>query len=324
MAGSVTAYNARSPYRRIPMLDLAQVRCFVVAATELNFRRAAALLNMTQPPLSRQIHLLEHRLGVQLFERVGRTVRLTTEGRVFLADASRLLQLSEQAESTVRRASQGKTGRVRVGFTGAAGYELIPELLMQARKSLPEIDVVLFELISVSQLEAFTANTIDIGFLRPVSSRQPLELQLVDDEPLVLAMPQGHALAAHERIATAQLDGQPFIMHSPTHGKYFYERIMAMLGAADVKPDFTQYIDQSHTILSLVRAGLGVGILPASAQRFHYDRVEFRPLAGEVPRAEMSMAWRADQDNPAVTAFRLMAADYCAERAARLRPAAPA
>jgi len=137
-------------------------------------------------------------------------------------------------------------------------------------------------------------------------------------------MPQGHALAAHERIATAQLDGQPFIMHSPTHGKYFYERIMAMLGAADVKPDFTQYIDQSHTILSLVRAGLGVGILPASAQRFHYDRVEFRPLAGEVPRAEMSMAWRADQDNPAVTAFRLMAADYCAERAARLRPAAPA
>jgi DNA-binding transcriptional LysR family regulator len=69
------------------MLDLAQVRCFVVAATELNFRRAAALLNMTQPPLSRQIHLLEHKLGVQLFERVGRTVRLTTEGRVFLADA---------------------------------------------------------------------------------------------------------------------------------------------------------------------------------------------------------------------------------------------
>ncbi len=303
--------------RSVNMLDLAQVRCFVVAATELNFRRAAALLNMTQPPLSRQIHLLEHKLGVQLFERVGRTVRLTTEGRVFLADATRLLQLSEQAESAVRRASQGKTGRVRVGFTGAAGYELIPELVKAAREALPDIDVVLFELISVAQIEAFTANTIDIGFMRPLPSRQQLEFELIDEEPLIVAMPRGHALAAHDRIATRQLDGQPFIMHSPTHGKYFYERIMAMLGADDVKPDITQYIDQTHTILSLVRAGLGVGILPESAQRFHYDNVEFRPLAGNIARAEMSMAWRRDQDNPAVTAFRLMASDYFAARQRR-------
>ncbi|MCA1323828.1 LysR family transcriptional regulator [Herbaspirillum sp. alder98] len=296
------------------MLDLAQVRCFVVAATELNFRRAAALLNMTQPPLSRQIHLLEHKLGVQLFDRVGRTVRLTPEGRVFLADATRLLALSEQAESAVRRASQGKTGRVRVAFTGAAGYELIPELLVAARQALPEIDVVLFELISVAQIEAFEANTIDIGFLRPLPSRQHLQVELVDQEPLILALPRGHALAAHDEIALPQLQGHPFIMHSPNHGKYFHERIMAMLAAADVTLDIAQYIDQTPTILSLVRAGLGIGILPASARRFHYDKVEFKPLAGATPAAEMSMAWRGDQDNPAVTAFRRMASEHFARR----------
>lgn len=296
------------------MLDLGQVRCFVAAATELNFRRAAALLNMTQPPLSRQIQLLEHSLGVDLFERVGRTVKLTTEGRIFLADAIRLLNLAEQAETTVRRASKGKTGRVRIGFTGAAGYELIPELLAAAKQALPEIDVVLFELISVAQIEAFYANTIDLGFMRPVSSRQQLEMQLVEEEPLVVALPQGHALGAHDQIELTQLNDQSFIMHSPVQGKYFYDRLMGIFASKDVRVNIAQYIDQSHTILSMVRAGLGVSILPASAQRFHYDNVEFRPLADVVAHAEMSMAWRPDQDNPAVTAFRLLALEHFANK----------
>jgi DNA-binding transcriptional LysR family regulator len=298
------------------MLDLGQVRCFVAAATELNFRRAAALLNMTQPPLSRQIHLLEDNLGVKLFERIGRTVKLTTEGRVFLADASRLLNLAEQAESTVRRASKGTTGRVRLGFTGAAGYELIPELLLAAKQALPDIDVVLLEVVSVAQIEAFAANAIDIGFMRPLPSRQQLEFLLVDKEPLIVALPAGHALCTHRKIELAQLHDQPFIMHSPTHGKYFYERIMGMLTTAEVKPNFTQYIDQTPTILSLVRAGLGISILPFSAQRFHYDNVEFRAIAGHAVQAEMSMAWRTDQDNPAVTAFRHMAAEHFARKGA--------
>jgi len=297
------------------MLDLGQVRCFVAAATELNFRRAAALLNMTQPPLSRQIQLLEDNLGVMLFERIGRTVKLTTEGRVFLADATRLLNLAEQAESTVRRASKGKTGRVRLGFTGAAGYELIPELLVAAADVLPEIDVVLLELVSAAQIEAFAANTIDLGFLRPLPSRQKLEFLLVDEEPLIVALPKRHMLCQFEQIALKQLDEQPFIMHSPTQGKYFHDRIMGMLATEGVNLNIAQYIDQTPTILSLVRAGLGVAILPASAQRFHYDNVEFRFIAQHSIHAEMSMAWRADQDNPAVIAFRLMAAEYFARKA---------
>ncbi|MDR5838998.1 LysR substrate-binding domain-containing protein [Caballeronia sp. LZ034LL] len=298
------------------MLDLGQVRCFVAAATELNFRRAAALLNMTQPPLSRQIHLLEENLGVQLFERIGRTVRLTTEGRVFLADATRLLNLSEQAESTVRRASTGKTGRVRIAFTGAAGYELIPGLLVAAKQHLPDIDVVLLEMISVAQIEGFEANAIDLGFLRPLPSRQKVEFMLVEREPMIVALPAGHALCAFAQLELRQLHEQAFIMHSPAHGKYFHDRIMGLLAAEDVAPQFTQYIDQTPTILSLVRAGLGVSILPASSQRFHYDNVAFREIAGHTVHAEMSMAWRTDQDNPAVTAFRHMAADYFVKRRA--------
>ena len=294
------------------MLDLGQVRCFVVAATELNFRRAAILLNMTQPPLSRQIHLLEHTLGVKLFERAGRAVQLTTEGKVFLADASRLLNLAAQAETTVRRASQGKTGRVRIGFTGAAGYELIPRLLFAAKKILPDIDVVLLEMGSAAQIEAFAANTIDLGFLRPLPSTLKLDFLRVEEEALIVVLPQDHILAEQVQIDLTLLNDHPFIMHSATQGKYFHDRILRLFDDAGVTPCFTQYIDQTHTILSLVRAGLGLSILPTSAQRFRYDKVLFRPMRNQVCIAEMSLAWRPEQENPAVNAFRKMAEHYFA------------
>jgi DNA-binding transcriptional LysR family regulator len=292
------------------MFDLKQLRCFVTVATELNFRRAAERLNMTQPPLTRQIQLLEHELGVQLLERTKHSVKPTTAGQVFLVDATRLLNLAEQAANTVRRASKGETGRVRVGFTGAAGHEIVPKLLAAARQALPHIDVVVHELVSAAQVEAFAADAIDLGIMRPLGSRQKLDTFLIDMEPLIVAIPAGHPLAGHDGIDLASLDGQPFIMHSPDDGKYFHERVMKLFWSAKVMPDFVQYIDQTPTIISMVRAGLGMAIVPASARRFNFDHVVFRPIRNETVAAEMIMAWRPDQRIPAVTALRLMAQDY--------------
>lgn len=289
------------------VFDLKQLRCFVVVATELNFRRAAQCLNMTQPPLTRQIQLLEHELGVQLLERNKHSVKLTTAGQVFVVEANRLLSQAEQAASLVRRVSKGETGRVRIGFTGAAGHQIVPRLLAAAKQALPEIDVVVHELISAAQIEAFAANTIDLGIMRPLTSRQKLASCLIDIEPLIVVLPAGHALAAAAEIDLASLHGQAFIMHSPGDGKYFYDRIMSLFWSASVMPDFVQYIDQVPTIISMVRAGLGMAIVPASAQRFNFDNVVFRPMRQSVIAAEMIMAWRPDQCIPAVTALRQMA-----------------
>lgn len=289
------------------MFDLKQLDCFVAVATELNFRRAAVRLNMTQPPLTRQIQLLEHDLGVQLFERTKHSVKLTTGGQVFLVDATRLLNLAEQAANTVRRASKGETGRVRIGFTGAAGHEIVPRLLAAAKLALPDIDVVVHELISAAQIEAFAANAIDLGIMRPLGSRQKLASFLIEVEPLIVVLPAAHALADCDDIDLASLHDQPFIMHSPVDGKYFHDRIMGLFWSSRVMPDFVQYIDQTHTIISMVRAGLGMAIVPASAQRFHFDNVVFRPIRNDAVVVEMIMAWRPDQRIPAVTALRLMA-----------------
>ncbi len=295
------------------ILDFNQLSCFVAVAEELHFGRAAARLFMTQPPLSRQIQLLEHALGVKLFERTSRTVRLTTAGQVFLVDATRLLSLAEQAAISARRASKGETGRVTIGFIASAGLELIPQLVVAAQRALPNIDVVLKEMVSVTQFEALTANTIDLGFVRPLPARQALECQIVAHEPLLVALPADHPLAAKSHIKLDDLSGLPFVMYTPTGGKYFHGLITGLFGAAGVVPNYIQYLDLSHTILALVRAGLGVSIVPTSAVQLHFDNVVFRPMRQDEVFAETYMAWRADQRNPALATFRNFATAYFAK-----------
>ena len=130
------------------LFELRQLRCFVAAADELHFGRAARRLNMTQPPLSRQIQLLEHALGVRLFERSSRNVALTSAGRVFLLEARRILRLSESAALATRRVASGEAGTVTIGFTAASGYSYLPRLITLCRERLPNITIHLKEMVS--------------------------------------------------------------------------------------------------------------------------------------------------------------------------------
>ena len=111
------------------MFELSQLRCFVAVAEELHFSRAAERLNMTQPPLSRQIRLLEHHVGAQLLERNSRVVRLTAAGKAFLPEATQILRFSEQASLKAHRVAKGEQGALTIGFTSASGYSLLPEVV---------------------------------------------------------------------------------------------------------------------------------------------------------------------------------------------------
>ena len=143
------------------MFDLNQLRCFVTVAEELHFGRAAARLNMTQPPLSRQIQVLEHIIDAPLLERTSRSVRLTPAGRSFLPEARRILKLAESASQVARRIALGKTGSVKIGFTAAAAYGFLPELVAACRAKLPEVDFSLKEMVSGDQFEALSSGQID-------------------------------------------------------------------------------------------------------------------------------------------------------------------
>lgn len=288
--------------------DFNQLACFVAVAEELHFGRAAERLCMTQPPLSRQIQLLEHALGTKLFERTSRSVRLTAAGRVFLDDARRLLQLAEQAAVTAQRTSKGNAGRVVIGFTTVMGYELIPGLIAAAQQALPDIEIVLREMVAAAQLDALENHTIDVGFLWPLASRMTtLRHETIFRDPLVVAMPEQHPLATRAEVALDALDGLPFVMFSPERGRYFYSLVNGLLLAAGVTPRYVQHLDQVLTVVGLVGTGIGVAIVPASVARFRFDQVVFRPIRGKTVVAEGRMAWRDDHPNPALKAFRTFA-----------------
>ncbi|SEP60523.1 DNA-binding transcriptional regulator, LysR family [Pseudomonas sp. NFACC02] len=284
-------------------MELHQLRCFVAVAEELHFGRAATRMHMTQPPLSRQVQLLERGLGIRLLERNNRTVKLTAAGHGFLRDARHLLAFSDQAADGARRLARGEAGNLTLGFTAVSAYQMIPALLAHAAEELPELQFTLKEMVSGAQLEALAAHRIDVGFVRQVNDRDALDAQLISREPLLVALPQQHPLAQKAAIAVRDLDQQPFVMYAPDEGRYFYDCIAGLFAMTGVTPRYVYHLGQTHTVVSMVKAGLGVAIVPASATRLHSENLTFRPLSDAQLHAELYRVSRRDNDNPALPAF---------------------
>ena len=283
------------------MFELSQLRCFVAVAEELHFGRAAQRLNMTQPPLSRQVQLLERILGVVLLDRTSRSVRLTPAGRSFLIEAKRILRLAESAALATRRIASGDAGRVAVGFTAASGYSFLPNLVDLARTQLPNVDLTLRELVSGEQVEALLTGRIDLGLVRPPLTRPEFDKVRVLTEPLVAALPSGDPRLEKDRISLADFDAQPMIMYAPEGAGYFHAMLTAMFDEAGVSPQYVQHMAQIHSILALVHARIGAAVVPEAATKLHFEGVEFRPLdtTPEHP-VELFVAWRRDNDNPSL------------------------
>lgn len=292
------------------MFELSQLRCFVAAAEELHFGRAAQRLNMTQSPLSRQIQLLERILDVTLLERTSRNVALTPAGRVFLIEARRIVRLAESAQLAARRVAKGDAGKVAIGFTAVSGYSLVPQIVAAARAALPNIELELREMVTGDQVDALLTGLIDIGFVRPPIDRHEFETLLVLDEPLVVALPAGDARAGKSVLEPADFDGQPLIMYARQGAGYFHDMLVRLFDDAGVAPDFIQHVTQIHSMLGLVQAGLAAAIVPEAAAGLHFTDVQFRRLTTVPERpVELYMAWRRDNANPALPPMRRLCAD---------------
>lgn len=287
--------------------DLKQLHCFAVLGEELHFGRAAKRLNMTQPPLSRQIQMLEHALKVQLLLRTSRSVRLTPAGRSFLPDARRILALTESAVSAAQRISKGECGLIRIGFTAGSSYSFLPRLLAQAKVELKDVSLVLNEMVTMQQIEALRDKRIDFGLVRPPVDQRSMEGICVGNEPLLLAVSCHHRLASGAPPSMKDLAGEPFITYSPVEGRYFYELIEGMFRKAGISPRYVQYISQTHSILALVSAGIGISLVPESANKLHFEGAVLRELSGPPVFAQLFLVWHSENDNPALGAFRDLA-----------------
>lgn len=293
------------------MFTLPQLEAFVAVAEELHFGAAAERLNMTQPPLSRQIQILEKKLGTQLFGRTSRKVELTSAGAMLLPRARQILDLCIKTELDVRRVSSGEAGAITVGYTAIAGQSALPLLLRRAADSMPGVSFMLRELVSTDQMDGLVKGSVDLGLLRPIVARPGIVSRPLMKDRLVVALPAGSSLLGGMPIKEGaplplgKLDRLPLLMYSTKEARYFHDLVLRLFASAGAHANITQYASQIPALLAFVQAGLGVTLVPASAMASTPAGVDFHEIDGshgiqELNRVDLELAWNEETANPAV------------------------
>jgi DNA-binding transcriptional LysR family regulator len=284
-------------------MELRTLRYFVALAEELHFGRAAKRLSMTQPPLSQAIAGLERELGVRLLERTRRKVALSRAGAAFLDEARATLARAAQAGEAARRAHRGESGSLAVGYLAATALTLLPFVLRDFRRAFPDVKLELRELTIPQQFAALLKGDIEVGLLRPPVAQAELASETILSEPFVLALPARHPLTALKRVPAKRLADEPFILFPRQPGLVFHDLVMGFCLRNGFTPRVAQEAYQTHTVVGLVSAGIGVALVPASTRKLGVAGVTYRPLREATPQSRTALAWRRADTSPAVAAF---------------------
>lgn len=284
-------------------IELRHLRYFIAVAEELHFGRAALRLNISQPPLSQQIQILEHEIGARLFARTNRSVQLTAAGQQFLQDARLVLQQVDQAADKAARLHRGDEGEIRIGFTSSAPFiTVVSDALFTFRQRFPAVHIQMQEINTRQQLAPLGDGRLDLGVMRNTTLPETLDHQLLLREPMYALVHRAHRLADRERIALSDLAQEPFVFFDPQVGTALYGEILGLLGRYDVQPNIAQEVGEAMTIIGLVSTGLGVSILPASFRRVRLTDVVWIPLVEQDARSEVWLVWSKQREVPAVVA----------------------
>ncbi|MBN3836164.1 LysR substrate-binding domain-containing protein [Burkholderia sp. Ac-20344] len=283
-------------------MELKQLRAFVTLAEELHFGRAAQRLFIVQPALSMQIKALEAELGARLFERDRHKVELSDTGRVFLPEARATLQQAARAEQMARLSSRGEIGTLRIAFVSSVLPVLLPAVLRTMRERYPLITLELKDMPTPDQIAALRDRRIDFGMIRLPAAYAGIDTRVVLEEGFVVALPLDHPLAAHDAIAPAALRGQPAFVLARRYAPGFHDDMLLALSRAGTTLEIAQEFGEFTTMLALVAAGMGIGLIPAEAASALPPNVLARPLDLAGHRTGIGLAW-TDLDSPLKRAF---------------------
>lgn len=282
-------------------MELRHLRYFLAVAQERNFTRAADLLGMAQPPLSRQIRELEEELGQPLFDRESRPVALTDAGRLLLDHAQRVMNATGQLKAAMKLHAEGSRRRFIIGFVGSTIYGPVPDLIRRFREAAPDVEVDLIEMNTVVQIAALKDGRIDAGFGRLPIEDLAIRRQLIARERLLMALSVHHRLALRhgQPISLTEAEGEPLILYPSEPRPSYADQLIDVLRRHDVRPGPTREVRELQTALGLVAAGAGIAIVPATVQRLRRDDILYRPVAERDAISPIIVSWRiADQSEP--------------------------
>ncbi|OCW58361.1 LysR family transcriptional regulator [Hoeflea olei] len=301
-------------------MELRQLRHFVAVAEELHFGRAAERLHMTQPPLSQSIQALEADLGVQLFVRTKRTVRLSPIGKEWLPYARRVLGEATTLPELARRLSRGEVGTLHLAFVSFVGYSFLPRLVSRFKHAFPEVDIELNEATSNVQIDGLLAGELDIGLMIPPPNRAmpaPLGYVPISSEELVVAMPTtwlevGDPAHATGTVSFDRLRGKPLILFPRTGAPVLHDLVTRLYADFGAHPVIGQRAMQMQTIINLVAEGLGLAFVPSSMCSLSPAGVTYLRLRESAPTIEVGMGWRPEEAPELVRKFVAFVADEIA------------
>lgn len=264
------------------MVDLRQLRQFVAVAEELHFHRAAARLNMSQPPLTATVRQLEKEIGAKLIERSNRVIQLTPAGEALLTHARQTIEQVELAVTTARDAAAGYTGVLQLTYVGSAMYGRLARAIRTFRRSFPNVRLELKEATTAAQVAALRKGVSDLAvLLPPLPDDTGLCLSPFDEDRLAIALPIAHPLTNQRNITLPDLAQEPFVMWPAIEGRGFHHRVIQLCTAAGFVPEVVQEAYQMHGVLALVAVEIGVSIVPASMSGFRSEEIVYLPLETE-------------------------------------------
>jgi DNA-binding transcriptional LysR family regulator len=290
-------------------MELRQLRYFIAVAEELHFGRAASKLNMTQPPLSQQIQLLEANLGVMLFHRTKRRVELTGPGRSFLTEARAIVASAEAAVGMVKRVHRGEAGRLSVGWKPWADLTALPPMIRAFCDRHPDVQLEIHSLTVDEQVSALLSGTIDVGFIvrpqGPSSSwfhNGELASRFLVRQSLAVVVPKSHKFASQRRIVLAHLSNEPYILFRRDSSPVFYDYLISLHQRHGLSLNVRHEADHPSTVLGLVAAGLGITILPYTSYSRSSD-VVFCPFPPKYGSLEIFLTWRRKNQSALLKQF---------------------
>lgn len=290
-------------------MELRHLRYFVCVAEELHFGKAAERLGISQPPLSQQVRALEDELGVRLFDRTSRRVRLTEAGAHFLPEARRTLDQADRAAQAARLAHHGELGRLSLGFSPSVPFvSEVVNALARFRGAYPRVNVELNELPRDEQISGVERGTLDIGILRafsPVALPSRFHATRLQREGLVLAMRRDHPLARRDRDPVlGDIEGEPLILFGSMNGAGFNDVLVAHCEALGFQPQVSLEAGSFGTLIGLTAAGLGITIMSRSLARLNVDTLVFRTI--EAPFTSELVMFHLRECSPATRNFRAL------------------
>jgi DNA-binding transcriptional LysR family regulator len=284
-------------------IEIVEFRSFAVLAKELHFGRASNRLFLSQPALSKQIQRLESKVGGPLFARTRRKVELTEAGKVLLPYAEKILRDADRALNVSRQAAEGLAGTLRIGFGIASVFEILPRTFVRFRKAFPSIELQMQDMTTPAQIESLLDGSIDLGILRLPVIHAELDSLLLERERFVVVTPK--SVKYNTRQGLTCLHNASFILFDSIT---FLDRAVTLCRRAGFTPRVVQEANEIFTILNLVRAGVGVSLLPSASMKMRVGGVKFYELNSAEAEYRIGIAWnRSSEKRDLITHFTTIA-----------------